>query len=107
MTDIVGVERTAIPHNDCGKEDVGVTARFLDSAQRSVAVGGNANRFIVKWIHPYLPQELVEHRFFFGTWFVAEAFEHLIDSNSGDGRLPIPPCGYPVNHRLIIGKKVR
>jgi hypothetical protein len=54
MTDIVGVEGAVVPHNDCGKKDVGVTARFPDSAQRSVAVGGNANRLIVKGIHPYL-----------------------------------------------------
>jgi hypothetical protein len=106
MTDIVGVECAVIPHNDCGKKDVGVTAWFPNSAHRSVAIGGNANRFIVKGIHPYLPQELVEQHFFFGTGFVAKTFEYLIDSNGGDGRLPVPPRGYPVNHRLIVGKKI-
>jgi hypothetical protein len=106
MTNIVGVECAAVPHNDCGKEDVGVTARFSHSAQRSVAVGGNMNRFIVKGIHRYLPQEFVEQRFFFGTGFMAKTFEYFIDGDSSDGQLPVPPRGYAVNHRLIVGKEV-
>jgi hypothetical protein len=106
MSDVVGVECAAVPHNDCGKKDVGVTARFSDSAQCAVDVGGKVNRVIVKGIHAYLPQELVEHRFFFGPGFMPKTFQDFINGDSGDGCLFVPLRGYPINHRLIVGKEV-
>jgi hypothetical protein len=108
MTDVVGVEDTVVPHNNCGKKDVGITARFSDFAQIAIYVGGKANRVIVKRIHVYLPQELVEQRLFFGPGFVAKTFKNFIDGDSGDGYLPalLGMCGYPLYHRLIAGKEI-
>jgi hypothetical protein len=108
MTYVIGIEDTVVPHNDCGKKDVGVTAWFPDFVQRAVNISGDANRVIVKRADPYLLQELVEHRFFFWTGFVAESFKDFINGDSGDDGLFILPRmhGYPVNHRLIVGKEV-
>jgi hypothetical protein len=108
MTDIVGIERAAVPHNNCGKKDVGVAAGLPDFAQCAIDVGGNVNRVIVKRVYAYLPQKCVEQRFFFWAGFVAESFKDFIDGDGCDGYFLILPrvLGYPVNHRLIIGKEV-
>jgi hypothetical protein len=108
MTNVVGIENTAVSHNNCGEEDVGVVTRFPDFAQRAIDIGGNVNRVIVKRINSYLTQKFVEHRFFFGAGLVAEPLKDFIDGDGGYGSLLtlLYVCRYSVNHHFIVGKEV-